>query len=262
MIESLSTWALAAVPSGFRLSQGVTIPVDNQSRGRLRLWRAQATLRAAALARAFNSNATGAAVDALFFKGAVGRARALRRLRRAFEGNGARWTGTPEAPRWSWINPAFDLFGDPPVISMGCIWADRSGAALFSRPIWCLAVSEHACARFFQRSPPDASLDDALFEGHANVLHLSTTCLIERKKAGAAPYYRLVAGAGAFATDVVVADKKADNGLLQTMLLYGRTWIHADALSERQEAQIVPPGEVGDRFSEIFWQPVAAIRGV
>ena len=163
-----------------------TVPVDSAIRGRLRLWRASAAQRGAALNRAFDSNATGAAVDSLFFKGAVGRARALRRLRLAFEGLGARWTGTPEAPRWSWINPAFDLFGDPPVISMGCIWADRSGAALFSRPIWCLAVSEHACARFFQRSPPDASLDDALFEGHANVLHLSTTCLIERKKAGAA----------------------------------------------------------------------------
>jgi hypothetical protein len=70
----------------------VTVPVDNASRGRLRLWRAAAAQRAAALARAFDSNATGAAVDSLFFKGAVGRARALRRLRLAFEGCGARWT--------------------------------------------------------------------------------------------------------------------------------------------------------------------------
>jgi hypothetical protein len=235
------------------------IPVDSQSRGRLRVWRAGAAQRAAALTRAFNSNATGAAVNSLFFKAAVGRARALRRLRAAFELHGARWTGTPETPRWSWINPAFDLFGDPPVISMGCIWADRG--ALFNRPIWCFAASEHACGRFFQRSAPGADLGEALFDAHANVLHLSTSVLIERKKAGA-PYYRLAGGGGAFATEVVVADKKADNGLLQTMILFGRTWVHADALSERQEAQIVPPGEVGDRFSEILWQPVAAIRGV
>jgi hypothetical protein len=237
----------------------MTVPVDSQSRGRLRVWRAAAAIRAVQLTRAFNSNATGAAVDSLFFKGAVGRARALRRLRAAFELHGARWTGTPNAPRWSYINPEFDLFGEPPVISLGCIWADRQTAALFNRPIWCFAASGHSCARFFQRSAPGADLGDALFEAHANVLGLSTNALVERKAAGA-PFYRLTAGAGAFATDVIVADRRADNGLLQTMFLFARTWLHWDNLTTRQEAQIVPQGEPGDRFSEILWMPVPGLR--
>jgi hypothetical protein len=228
-------------------------PVDNQSRGKFRLWRAATVLRAVALDRAFNSSND---IDSLFYKAAVGRGRALRRLRAAFERHGARWTGTPDAPRWSYINPAFDLWEcETRVVSLGCIWADRTTNALFNRPIWCFAASEHACLRFFQRSRPGASLTDALFEAHANTLGLSTRTLIERKRAGA-PFYRLAAGEGAFATDVIVADKKADNGLLQTMFLFGRTWLHWDNLTERQEAQIVPQGAPGDRFSEILWQPV------
>ena len=240
----------------------MTVPVDNASRGRLRLWRAAATRRAAALQRAFDAPATGNAVNALFLKGRVGRERALQRLRRTFESCGARWTGTPAVPRWSIINPAFDLFGEPLVISLGCIWADQATGvgALFNRPIWCFAASEHAAHRFYQRSAPGADLDDALFDAHSNVLHLSTTCLVARKKANA-PFYRLTGGPGSFATEVVVADKKTDNGLLQTMILFGRTWIHADALSERQEAQIVPPGEVGDRFSEILWHQWPLLEG-
>jgi hypothetical protein len=158
-------------------------PVDNQSRGKFRLWRAAAALRAVALDRAFNSSND---IDSLFYKAVVGRGRALRRLRAAFERDGARWTGTPNAPRWSYINPAFDLWEcETRVVSLGCIWADRTTNALFNRPIWCFAASEHACGRFFQRSPPGASLSDALFEAHANVLGLSTSTLVARKRAGA-----------------------------------------------------------------------------
>jgi hypothetical protein len=234
--------------------------VDNQSRGQFRAWRAAAMRGVAALSAAFDSPPVGYRVDSLFLKRAVGRPRALQWLRRTFEGCGARWVGTPEMPRWSYINPEFNLFGEAaPVIAIGAIWADRGAGpagALFNRPVWCFAASEHACLRFYQRSPPGARLDDALFEAHANVLGLSTSTLVARKANGA-PFYRLAAGAGAFATDVIVADKRANNGLLQTMLMFGRTWLHEDALSERQESQIVPAGEVGDRFSEILWQPVA-----
>jgi hypothetical protein len=138
------------------------------------------------------------------------------------------------------------------------IWTDQSAGpagAIFNRPIWCFAASTHACERFFQRSAPGARLDEALFEAHANVLGLSTSTLVARKKAGA-PYYRLAAANGCFACDVIAADKLAYSGPLVTMILFARTWLHWDNLTERQEAQIVPQGEVGDRFSEILWQPV------
>ena len=54
--------------------------------------------------------------------------------------------------------------------------------------------------------------------------------------------------------------RRADNGLLQTMFLFARTWLHWDNLTTRQEAQIVPQGEPGDRFSEILWMPVPELR--
>jgi hypothetical protein len=240
-----------------------TVPVGSASRGRFRAWRAAQRGRAEVLTRAFNSNAIGSAVDGLCYKAALGRERALRKLRRAFERWGARWTGTPEEPRWAFINPYFEFFGsDVPVIALGTIWVNHDMKALFNRPVCCLCVSEHAAMRFFQRAAPGADFADALYEAHANTLALSTTALVERKRA-CLPYYRLPAGDGAFACDVVCADKpdRHAGALLETLLLFARTWLHLDALSERQEAQIVPAGEVGDRFSEILWQPMGPHGG-
>jgi hypothetical protein len=199
------------------------IPISTEARGKLRLWRREVAERQGALDRVLERKPFRLLVDDFLYRGSEkGRLRALMKLRQKLDpvtagARVARLHGKAAA-MWAAISVSEDG------AAVDYLVIDAVGK--ISRGPWNIRASDHALARFYQRSPRGADLTAALLGANVNV--------------GRGKLYQLPKDEGVLvaAGDGAFRGRVDPGGFDHFGLANAWSWLHSDQLFEDQENQL------------------------
>ena len=237
------------------------VPIDAETRGKLRLWKAGLATRYAYLDRLVSNNTLDDDASAIALRGSItGRQRAFDRIRRAILPSGAileglRLHGKHPIAAWSILRPRVGVAVDPddPSYDQNCITVNYllagrlPGLQALAEGLWSLEIPDHATGRLLQRHTV-ADPSSLLYAAHHAALRLRQTDVAPSNKADRTFRFLIPAGPGAFSCSLIAA---SDRSLGYQMGTHIRafTWLNDDQLRDDQTPVIddgLPGGRLGD----------------
>jgi hypothetical protein len=229
------------------------LPIDADTRGKLRLWKARVSIAAneieATTARLAKDSSI---IKAFVHKRGKGRQRAAAKLRRIFRLahlDGLRDHGDEPLILWSYLRLSGTIFAAPETPGeeqpCACIHYIMCGAGPdntygIATGMGTLDVTEHGLARCLQRCP-GIDLTAAVFVGHRNLLKAPQNGWDSGRE------FLLRAGPGVFARDLVLGTLGEDRLHVNARAV---TWLHSDQLHDDQITTALPEGVSGSRLGD------------
>jgi hypothetical protein len=232
------------------------IAIDNEARGKLRVWKQQLARHYAMLEKRFRSEDILKTCVAFALRGsAIGRKRAFDKLSKAFTGctlECVRLDGPNPWALWSVLKPRTSVaVNEGPELSQDCVAVHFILAGklpnddAFCSGMWTLEVPDHALGRLFQRSG-GADPAACIMEAHHVLLRLRMKDVVTDGLT-----FSVRAGPGAFHSRLLVGTDDDDQGLIVS----ARTWVADGQLFDNQVVH-VGEGKPGERLGDTYLLPL------
>jgi hypothetical protein len=236
------------------------VPVGAEARGRLRQWKRAALDRFSRIEATLASRKFDKAARDFNHKSAVGRRRALPKLR-AMLSEACFEEAHADYVLWAYFHPRESVVcpneGVGPALLQDCVTVDfialgrrtwnyaveRIGSER-GQGLWSIEATDHALGRALQRDPA-ADLDALILEAHHAALAM--------RPAGPIFGFLLPAGNGAFRCSLRAGPDTSTGQ--DCVWVVAHTWLHNDQLAEDQH--LAPAGDPTERLGNHMLRPLA-----